>query len=207
MNIATDFDGVIADTGTLKSETAKKLFGISIPPRHFKSEYVVPEYLSEEQYRTLTSMVSSGSLGLTVKFMEGALIYIPILQMEGHRLSVVTSRDGEWLLNARLCAERHNLFIPFYGTGYQKSKAPALKGCDLFVDDNLEKLTDLKDTVPHRVLYSPNEHRPSPPGIVRVRNWRQLYIYINVVSGANVIRPDKGPDLPNGDRRKSAASA
>ena len=41
MKIGLDFDGVISDCGKLKSDSAKKLYGVDIPSAKFKKEIVV----------------------------------------------------------------------------------------------------------------------------------------------------------------------
>ena len=51
MNIGLDFDGVISNAGQLKSEGAKKLYNVHVPPGQFKKELLVPHILTAEQYR------------------------------------------------------------------------------------------------------------------------------------------------------------
>ena len=69
--------------------------------------------------------------------------------------------------------------------GYGKSKDPAVKDFDMFVDDDLDKLEQLMDIVPHRYLFSwgYNEHVDETDIAKRVSSWEELY---NVVQTTHV---------------------
>ena len=182
MRLAFDFDGVQVDTGKIKAETAKRLFGVDIRPERCKSELVVDidKILTLAEYRELTSVISRSELGLAVEPIEGAVKYLSLLRSEGHEICTTTSRDGEFLKTAFNVAMLRGLPTKFYGVGYKISKASALRGWDLFVDDDLEKLTDLKGIVRHRLLFSRpyNLHYHVPRGIIRVSSWESIYHYI-----------------------------
>ena len=180
MRIALDFDGVIVNTGKMKVERAKLLFDVSIPIGRCKAEFVVDRYLTVREYRALTRLVSSGEIGLLAEPMDGALQFVSSLQNEGHELGVVTSRDGEFLNTAILWARLQGLSLPFCGVGHEKSKASALAGYDVFLDDDLSKLADLQGIVPHRFLFSHgyNLHHVLPSGVIRVDSWQEFYDHI-----------------------------
>jgi hypothetical protein len=180
VRIALDFDGVVVNTHKIKSETAKQIFGIDLPPERFKSEFVIGNYLTVREYRELTRLVSTNEIGLQVELIEDALRFISLLQDEGHELGVITSRDGEFLDTAIAITEKHGLSLPFSGVGYGISKAEALAGYDAFLDDDLDKLMDAEGVVRYRFLFSQgyNLHHKLPPGIVRVYSWADFYCRI-----------------------------
>src|SRR3989338_259968 len=106
MKIGLDFDGVISDCGTLKSEGAKLLYGVEIPSERFKLELVVDAgILTLEQYRNLQREIyDNRTIALTMVPVDGVLEFLPKLQQEGHDLKIVTSRGEsesqiarEWL--------------------------------------------------------------------------------------------------------------
>jgi len=94
MKIGLDFDGVISDCGKLKSDGAKKLYGVDIPSAKFKKEIVVGEnHLTAEQYRELQRIIyGTREIGLLMKPVDGVLRYLPRLISDGHIILVITSR-------------------------------------------------------------------------------------------------------------------
>lgn len=54
MKIGLDFDGVISDCGRLKSDYARKLYGVSVPAGQFKRDFVIGNgWLTAEQLATI----------------------------------------------------------------------------------------------------------------------------------------------------------
>lgn len=178
MRIGLDFDGVISDCGALKSETARRLYGIDVPSERFKKELVIGDgLLTLEQYRRLQEVIyGTREYGLTAKPVGGVLEAIPRLLDAGHDLRVITSRDGIQLDVALEWAATHGISLDFTGVGYGASKAGAAAGLDLYVDDDLDKLEPLVGIVPHRVLFSwgYNAHIDEGDVAIRVASWQDL---------------------------------
>lgn len=190
MNIALDFDGVISDCGALKSEHAKKMFGVDIPADRFKRELVVKELAGEKgqltmlEYKELQRVIyGTWEVGMTMKPVLGVQEFLPKLQSEGHHIHIVTSRIGEQLEIASEWAKNHGFEFGFTGVGYGKSKAPGVKGFELFVDDDLDKLEPLMDIVPHRYLFSwgYNQHIDEADIAKRVASWEELYNVVQTI--------------------------
>ncbi len=179
LHIGLDFDGVLSDCGKLKSEAAKRFFGVDIPSEKFKKELVVGTgLLTLEQYRELQQIVyATREVGLKAEPVEGMLIHLPRLLEEGHRVRIVTSRSGPQLEIAQEWALKRGLIVDFIGMGYGKSKAGAAAGMDLYVDDDLDKLEPLVGVVPHRYLFSwgYNRHLDETGVASRVASWQELY--------------------------------
>lgn len=185
MRIALDFDGVLSDCGALKVIHAKRMFDVDIPAHQFKKELVVKELAGEEEgmltlkeYKALQDEIYTNmEIGLTMEPVEGMLEFLPRLINEGHDIRIVTSRIGETLEVAVAWAEKHGLALEFSGVGYGKSKANATAGFDLFVDDDLDKIEPMMDTVPHRYLFSwgYNEHIDEGYVAERIECWEDLY--------------------------------
>ena len=179
LKVATDFDDVCVDTQGLEAVAARYFF---------KKE---PHLLLYEEQRAITWWASATDYALNVQPLEGAVEYLHLLRQEGNKRQVVTSRDGTFLEKAREIATLHNFALPFHGVGHKKSKAPALRGWDVFIDNEPEKLVDLADIVPHRLLFSrpDNEKCLLPPGVVRVSSWKEIYAYIHQVQDVPHRRP------------------
>lgn len=179
MKIGFDFDGVIADCGKLKSDGAKKLYGIDIPPEKFKKELVLRDkHLTTEQYRQFQKTIyETREIGFLMEPVEDALIYIPRLIADGHTISIVTSRDGAALDIAQEWSVRQGLQLDFVGVGYGNSKAEAAAGLDVYADDDLDKLRQLISVVPNLFLFSwgYNAHLDAGTTAKRVASWEELY--------------------------------
>jgi len=185
MRIGLDFDGVISDCGKLKSDCAKKLYGVDIPPAKFKKEIVVGEkYLTAEQYRELQKVIyGTREMGFLMKPVDGVLYFLPRLVADGHAVLVVTSRGEVELEIAKEWSTRQGLRLNFVGVGYGNSKANAANGLDFYIDDDLEKLESLVDVVPHRFLFSWGYNAHVDVGTVakRVASWEELHHTIQML--------------------------
>lgn len=176
MKIGLDFDGVIADYAKTKAEVAKLLFGIDIRPEETKKEIAVPKHMTLLQFRAI-QMVANGikEVAMSTQFVPGAQHWINHLLRERHKLKVVTSRSGI----ARDLAE---LWLPWkeilvIGVGHDVSKAEAAAGCDVFVDDDLDKLEELVGVVPHRFLFTWKHNEGMETGEIakRISSWKELH--------------------------------
>lgn len=182
--IVTDFDEVIAMTDQLKSELARQLFGIEIPPASCREDRLAGR-LSVRQYRELIKAASSWEFGLRAELVPGAVKYIGLLQEEGNQVSVVTARTGERLEVARALAESHGLSLSFSGVGRGQSKIPALRGCHIFIEDMVKNLAEAEGIVPYRFLLTrPHNHADLVPrGVIRVSCWCTLYERVHELMG------------------------
>lgn len=186
MLIGLDFDGVISDCGQLKSESAKKIYGIDIPPARFKKELIIHDgLLNEQQYRNLQKIIyTTRDTGLAIKPVDGVLLYLPKIIAEGHQIKIVTSRDKEALEIAKEWAKIHGIELEFIGVGYGKSKRAAASGLDVFIDDNLDKLIPLAGVVPHLFLYAwgYNSHINTGAVAQKIFSWKEIYQTIQALS-------------------------
>lgn len=187
MKIGLDFDGVISDCGKLKSDGAKKIYGLDIPSAKFKKEIVIGEkYLTAEQYRELQKTIyGTKEIGLLMKPVDGVLHYLPRLLADGNMVLIVTSRGEVELEIAKEWSTSQGLQLDFVGVGYGNSKAGAAAGLDLYVDDDLDKLEPLVGIVPHRFLFSWGYNAKVDTGSIakRVTSWRELYSIIKELGG------------------------
>jgi uncharacterized HAD superfamily protein len=188
MRIGLDFDGVISDCGQLKSDGAKLLYGVEIPSEKFKKELVVNTgILTLEQYRDLQKQIyGNRDIGLTMLPVNGVLEIVPRLQKEGYDLIVVTSRGESGSEIAREWMRRRGLDLLLVGIGGGVSKADACRGLDVYIDDDLDKLEPLVDSVPNRYLFSwgYNRHVQVPQSIAkRIESWKHFYEEIFSLNG------------------------
>ncbi|TAL19585.1 hypothetical protein EPN90_03045 [Patescibacteria group bacterium] len=176
--IGIDFDGVIADTSSLKQEQARLLYGVSIPPHQFKEQLVTGMgILTQPQYRALMRRVcGTREVGLRMAPLPGAVPSLRRLLDGGHRCTVITSREAEELaIASEWCAAR-GLAPEFVSVGYAKPKVEVARGLDVYIDDDLQKLLPLVGNTPNLFLFhqSYNAHEAEPPEIRRVSSWAEL---------------------------------
>lgn len=188
MKIGLDFDGVVSDCGQLKSDGAKLIYGIDIPPEKFKKELVVDTgILTADQYRHLQRQIyDNPKIGLTMLPVDGALEFVPRLQQEGHDLMVVTSRGESESWIAREWMRQKDLELKLVAVGGGVSKTEACRGLDVYIDDDLDKLEPLVGVVPGRFLFSwgYNQHIEVSPAIAqRVRSWEHFYQEVSRLNG------------------------
>lgn len=179
MKIGLDFDGVISDCGKLKSDVARMLYGLDIPPSRFKKELLIESGLmTAEQYRKLQILIyGTREYGFLMEPVAGVLQYLPRLIAEGHFPLVITSRFSEELSIAEEWASSHNLPLEFVGVGYGESKKEAAQEMDVYIDDDLDKLEPLVGVVPNLFLFSwgYNEHIKETGICERVSSWEAFY--------------------------------
>ncbi len=187
MRIGLDFDGVISDAGKLKSDGALRLYGLDIPPEKFKRELVVGEgHLTEEQYSELQRIIyGTEEVGFLMELVEEFKLHLDKLLEDGHTVIVITSRTEESLEVARKWARMQDLHLEFVGTGKDLSKAAAASraGCNVFVDDDLDKLEPLAGAVPYLFHFGwgYNEHIDASHVALRVNSWKELYEQIAMI--------------------------
>lgn len=186
MKIGLDFDGVITNCGKLRSDAGKKLYGIDVSPDLFRRDYVVEKgLLTHEQYDDFQQKIyGTRDIGLLMEPVEDAFHYIKLLQKERHHVSVVTSRGEVELGIAKEWSRKHRLSLNIIGVGQKNSKAKALTGFDVFIDDNLDKLIQLIGYVNHRFLFSWGyNHDEEETGIAtRIASWKEFYTSIQTLS-------------------------
>ncbi|MBS3088001.1 hypothetical protein J4226_05395 [Candidatus Pacearchaeota archaeon] len=187
MNIGFDFDGVFSDCGQLKSEWAKKLHGLNIPAEKFKKELIIETgTLTLSQYGYLQKQIyETREIGLTMSPVEGAFEISSRLQMEGHNLSIITSRGESASEIAREWMRLKKSYIPIVGIGGGISKAEACKGLDVYMDDDMGKLIEIGEIVPNKYLFSwgYNSHIKLPESIgKRVESWQHFYKEISALN-------------------------
>ena len=119
MKIGLDFDGVISDCGKLKSDSAKKLYGVDIPSAKFKKEIVVGEkHLTMEQYRELQKTIyGTREIGFLMEPVDGVLHFLPRLVADGHIVLGVTSRGEVELEIAKEGSTRQGGQLEVVGVG------------------------------------------------------------------------------------------
>ncbi len=180
LKIGLDFDGVISDCQKLKSETAKRLFGVAIHPDQFKKEFVLGNgLLTHEQLRAVQKEVNLvEEVGLRMTAVPEVRRFLPKLLGDGHEISIVSSRDGKAADIAKKWLHTQKLpHVPFVEVGWKQDKTPYIQGFDIFIDDDLEKLVPAVGVVPHLYLFSWGYNaRENESGIAtRIHSWKEFY--------------------------------
>ncbi len=186
MKIGLDFDGVVADSQALKAIEAERRYGVKIPPTLCKKAPVVANgWLTADQYRQLQLDVSGiREICLQMRPVKRASAFLEKLAADGHDLVIISSRSGAEIANAREWLARQKIGISIVGVGYGNSKESAVRGLDIFIDDDLPKLADLAGIVPNLFLFSwPYNLNERETGIARrVFSWREFYLAVKKIS-------------------------
>ncbi|MGB2761959.1 MAG: HAD hydrolase-like protein [Minisyncoccales bacterium] len=181
MEIGLDFDGVIIDREKLLMQAAEYLYRIKLSPKILKREILIESgILTKEQYNQLGRQIfETEEWGLRMKPVQGVLEYLSKLQIDRHKIKIITSRGDiasdiarEWLKQKGI----EN--IPVISVGYKNSKIEACQGLDIYIDDDLDKVESLVGVVPFLFLFSwpYNERSPINSSIIqRVYSWKHFY--------------------------------
>lgn len=183
LKIGLDFDDVIGETHGVKVEAAAKLFNVRVDPALFRKKYLTANgILSLQQFDKVQDVTFVQPVE-TVN--PDALLYIGLLKMNGHELSIVTARSGPTLIPAIECCGMNEIDLPIVGVGKGVSKAKALRGFDVFFDDDAGNLAKLVGVVPYLFLHDRDFNRsdPLPHGVQRV-NWFRFYEEVRQIAEA-----------------------
>ena len=182
MKIGIDFDGVVADNVGLKIDYIRENFGIILTSSECKREIAVARGVPNDEYTKMLELIyNDPEVSLKAKEIPGALEKIRMLQAEHNYIEITTSRYDQGRENIQRWLEIRNAAdIPVTNTS-NKSKKEFCRGCDIFVDDDLDKLEDLVGVVPHLFLFDMpyNQHVQVPEEkgskIARAYGWSGFY--------------------------------
>ena len=115
-----------------------------------------------------------------MKPVWGVRTYLKRLAGDEHELAIVRMRTGKSQELAEKWMENQNLpLVPFIevGWGENRSKAPYLRGFDVFLDDDLDRLEPVAGIVPHLFLFSWGYNlMENESGIAtRIHSWKEFY--------------------------------
>lgn len=179
MRIGLDFDGVCVDSHPLKAVIARELFGVDIPSDFFQRKWVLESnLLTPEEYQRVGDVLFSRKHQLPE--VKNAVGSIKKLLASGQHCEIITSRSGVTLEPVHLWMETEGLALPVTGVGYGISKEMACRGLDVFVDDDVTKLTPLVGCVETLIHFrwSHNHHELLPNGIHQVDSWTMLIDFL-----------------------------
>ncbi|MEK7520074.1 MAG: hypothetical protein AAB581_02420 [Patescibacteria group bacterium] len=186
MRIGIHFDGVIVDIISKTVTVAREYFHVRVG---LEQVALIGNFLTPDQREELRKAVYEQRVSaLSVKEVNGAPYHIPLLIASGHEVVAFTSRSGSSLEIGQEWSRRHGLkFLKFVG-GVNCDRARAVAGCDVYVDDDLDKLISLVDAVPHLFLFSwgyKKQVDTSVTPIQRVHSWAELYKKIKALTGGH----------------------
>lgn len=180
--LGLDLNGVIANDGQLKSDIVKELYDLEIKAGEFTREIVVKEkkLLTNEQYNELQRFIYQTDVGLYMPAVEGAIDHVRLLAELDFELLVVTSHYGHSLRLAEELLKRYQLFdlLEVHGVELGQGKDDIIVNLDLdiYIDDDIKKLTDLVRLVPELYLFDwEHNHRFNPNFARRVHSWPEYF--------------------------------
>lgn len=184
LKIGLDFDGLIAAPDSLKAYYIQGLYGITVPYLEFKKEKIIEDGLvTVEEYHRIRDIVVSTNVGILADSIPDALIYILKLIREGHLLKVVTSRKKEGEEIVRRWLGIRGIDIEVVGVG-SSDKSEAVKGLDVFFDNEVEKIKMLIGVVKNLYLFSNSFNRTGEDDdemFKVLRSWKDFYEEIQIL--------------------------
>lgn len=173
MRIGIDIDNVIADTFKDLSEAFNSYMGKQLKPQE------VVDIMRKERLRMWGYWFITWKKRLLTKVapVKGAKEALEIWFRE-HDILLVTSRLPILRRQTRQWLEQHG--IPYHELHHLKEgrKFKKGKGCDIFIEDNLEECEILADHVDRVFLIDQpwNRRETKKKNIVRVGNWSDVRI-------------------------------
>jgi len=179
--ICLDFDGVIAHAGELKRAVASELLARKIKLSEISNERVRAgkSSLSEEELDRVKSMVYYDKKTTErLKPVPHSISTIKKWLRSGHTVKVITARPGENHKNAIVWLKKHGIEIPVISAGIRQSKVKYLKeGCDVFVDDDLDRVREAKEVV-GQALFFKWPYNDGERGIKNVTSLKDIRIKV-----------------------------
>jgi len=108
-NIALDYDGVISDTNSLKSDWIKKNLRINIPPWKCSYSSLVPEIMDEKKYNEMVKVIYCKEILLNTQPVHGAIEGLHALSEIG-AVYIVTARPRKRLSWTIEWLKRYNIY-------------------------------------------------------------------------------------------------
>ncbi len=186
MKIGLDFDGVFTDCGKHKMNLALKLFHQPIASEDFRKEIVLNNgWLSPDQYQQVQDAVyDSMEYGLDIPEVDKCFDYLKKLLFQGNEAVIVTSRHGLGLEVARTWLLRRGWNLPILNTPHPLPKTELVRGCDVYIDDDLDKLELMIGMVPNLFLmhWGYNSQDVVNGSIKRIYSWADFYEKVNLLN-------------------------
>jgi hypothetical protein len=181
MKIGLDFDGVFCNAVKLLDDGAKKLFGInSLPQENILGGTHGCNILTNSQINLLKNFVfEDPDSNLELEPLLDVVSACRFLIGNGHQLQIVTKRNQGVDMAKDFC-KKLGLKIPVIGSKFAQPKSSIVNGFDIFLDDSIAVLEELKSAVPNRFifLWDYNRHNNFPEE-KKVSSWLDFVQKIN----------------------------
>lgn len=183
MNIGIDIDDTITETSELLMPYVAEYFSIDID--YLKKNNICYNNLPKE-YKEKEKEFGKSTFGrvlLDVRLKENAKEIIDKLKEDGHKIVIITARD-ETIYDApfeftkkqlkKLRIEYDKLFCTF-----DKKQICIDENIDFFIDDSVENLNNVEDTVGQVLLFNSKTNMRENNHFIRVNSWKEIYNYIS----------------------------
>lgn len=179
--ICLDFDGVIANTGQIKSQWIATELGIRVPPEHCARTQCIPR-IGLNNYNRMAEYVYSRETSLLTKPMPGSISSIVQLSLQA-RLFIITARTemhSRWMEEWLHLYEIHDKFEDIITTAVTgKTKIAIQLGASAIVDNDERHFEESKQSKLQKYHFALFIRKSyiyiEDKDIIRVRNWRTLF--------------------------------
>ena len=180
LNICIDIDGTITDP-YFWLEFTNKYFNMSLTEEQV-TEYNIHEVIGVEEKEFLEFYEKyKFEIHSEQKLREDVGEIIKRLYLI-HNIYFVTARDTSLSMVTHLYLKKNNIHYDdlfLLGSHYKVDKAKELN-CNIFIEDNYDNALQLSNEGFKVLLLDTNYNRkPLNENIVRVYNWKEIYLIIN----------------------------
>lgn len=185
LKIGIDFDGVVVNQIVLFQQAAKIQFSEDIAPEDCCYRKFLRNRPPEDMQKIISIYCSSLLLGYYQEVL-GAIEFIKKLQSSGHVLAFPTARRNEAICHAKNYLERNGVCAKRL-IGFSEDKSKVLDGFHILIDDSVDHLEQVKDLMPHRILFKwpYNRDEWNHPAVTdTVDSWPKLYQKICAIASS-----------------------
>ena len=179
MKIGIDIDDTITNTCEFMMDYVSDYFNVS--KEYLKENNIyyfkLPEEFKDREKDFYLSTLENNLLNIPLK--ENAKEVINKLKEEGNEIIFITARSKEEYKTPELSTQKQ---LEFYGINYDKliciinkKKACIDEKIDIFIDDSMRNIDNVKDVVKEVYLFTSAYNNKFNVKYKRVNNWLEIY--------------------------------
>ena len=183
MNIGIDIDDTITETSEFLMTYVAEYFSIDI-------NYLIRNNICynnlPKQYKEKEVEFGKSTFGrvlLDVKLKQNAKEIIDKLKKEGNKIIIITARDktiyddpfGFTLKQLKKLGIKYDKLV----CSFDKRQVCINEDIDLFIDDCIDNLNKVEDSVNKVLLFNSQTNRGKNNNFTRVNSWKEIYEYIS----------------------------
>lgn len=175
MNIGIDFDGVIADSSSLKKKYVFDNFGLDVKTSELAKKNLMAK-IGEKEYYKMISEIYGTDIFYKARILPNAKKVINSLNKDS--VFIVTSREDNEAYFAKNFLDLNKIKYDFFINTSNKDKNEVCisNNIELLVEDNENILLKIDKDKVRRVLFDTpyNRNVVLPEDVIRLRGWARF---------------------------------